>query len=87
MTIEEAFAEAKRRFPNDMPAVSQRIDSLWNLKFVHLHEVTGYGKDFESALEMVAPRVKTPTQIAADKRTQAAALLAEADALEGKATP
>lgn len=88
MTIEEAFAELKRLYPNSKIDVGTRIQTdggRWNS--VYVGDYFAVGEDFETTISKIVIQVPGPKQIAAGKRAVAAALLAEADALEGKATP
>lgn len=47
----------------------------------------GCGKTIDDALKMIRKDIKTPEQLAAEKREQAAKLLADADAIWPLATP
>jgi hypothetical protein len=85
MTIEQAFEEAKRLYPGQKIDVGHRIQMDGQWKCLYVGEVFVFGSDFETVLNKAANTVKTPALIAAEKRSQAAALLAEADALEEKA--
>jgi hypothetical protein len=88
MTIEEAFAELKRLYPKHQKIEAwQWIERGGSSLGVKIEGEQVFEDSFEECFTAIAPKIKTPDQIAADKRTQAAALLAEADALEGKATP